>query len=135
MANPEMDYSGIVEAPATQKSTWRAPRHVFFGKKDADGVMEDEPKYEYKALPAHFYKMVEGRIIVKVIQSEDELKAAKDDGWKDTPAAFGYIGAPSFEESLKLKAAAEAAEMEVVASEVAAEKRGPGRPKKAETAL
>jgi len=29
----ELDTSGIVQTTTTQPSTWRAPRHVYFGKK------------------------------------------------------------------------------------------------------
>ena len=107
MAALELDYSVNPEAIPEQKSGWRPPRHVFFGKKDADGVMEEEPVYSHKEYPTYLYKMSGDRIVAKIAKNEAEALAFFDDGYKKTPAAFGYIGAPSFDEAQKMRAAAE----------------------------
>jgi hypothetical protein len=107
----EIDYSGLVEDVPAQQQAWRAPRHVYFGKRDQNsGQMEEEPVYSHKAFPAYFYKMKEGRIIPRVVKNEEELAAVKADGWFDTPAKLGYIGAPSFDEAQKMRAAMEASD-------------------------
>jgi hypothetical protein len=142
----EIDFSTIdftaIEQPSTGQSPdeWDPPRHVYFGKKDPQtGKMAKEPVYKYQPFPAMLYGMTDGKLRAVVVNNEAEK--AKYPGFTDTPADFGYIGAPTFEEALAIKAKQEAdrAEREaqslekaaIAATVIAAEKRGPGRPAKA----
>lgn len=113
MAEPmlEIDYSGIVEDVPAAQNSWRPPRHVYFGKRNPEsGQMDEEPIYSHKPYPAYFYKMKDGKIVPRIVRSDEELAAVKADGWFDTPAKLGYIGAPSFEEVQKMRSAMEAPE-------------------------
>jgi hypothetical protein len=105
----EIDYSAVPQPIVTKPSTWKAPRHVFFGKKDPEtGSMEDEPTYSYVAVPAMMYKEMDGKISAKIANTQAELTQMSGDGWKDSPAKFGHIGAPSFEQINEMAAAKDA---------------------------
>lgn len=94
----EIDTSNIQQAPAATQSSWRAPRHIYFGKKGADGVMEEEPVYAHQSFPKMIYKMrgevVLAEIVNNTVEHQDKLTA----GWRDSPADFGIITAPSFDQ-------------------------------------
>lgn len=105
----EIDTSNIQQAPATQSSSWRAPRHVYFGKKGADGIMEDEPVYVHRPFPAMLYKVnTEKKLMACIVQNDAELKSRAADGWENSPEKFGIFTAPSFEQINAMKEAAAA---------------------------
>lgn len=116
----KLDYSEIQEtANATlQESDWEPPRHVFFGKKDGRGKMEKEPNYAYVEYPRMMYALQDGAIKVRQVNNDEDVQRLGE-GWEKTPAAFGYIGAPSFDQHIE---ALKPAEEEV---------RKAGRPPKA----
>lgn len=116
MADLEIDYSHVPNPLGVEASRWKAPRHVYFGRKLEDGTMEDEPTYVHKDFPSLRYALQGNKIVARQVENAAEL-AELGDEWKDTPAAFGYVSAPSFED-----AAAKKSGLEV--------KRGPGRPPK-----
>lgn len=119
----DIDYSEIVQpAKTTEDDGWEPPVHKYFGKKLANGKMEKEPVYVHQEYPKLLYSQKNGKIVARVVKSAGE-KTALGAGWEETPAAFGYIGAPSFEQHLQMKET----EPEEIVEEV---KRGPGRPKK-----
>lgn len=137
----KIDYSEIAAPVVTpQGDDWEPPVHKFFGKKLPNGKTEKEPVYVHQSFPAMRYGLKDGRIVARVANNERENQALMDEGFSDTPAKFGYIGAPSFEEHLALKAKADQeakdksaqdaeAVLERVVTEVASVKRGPGRPR------
>ena len=104
VGNPELDYSAIPTPSSNIDDGWEAPRHVFFGKKLPDGKLEKEPTYKFQAYPAVVYAQPGGagtRIVTKLLNSEAD-RALLGPGWENNPAKFGYIGAPSFEDHLRL---------------------------------
>lgn len=104
----EIDYSEIPQdaVPVIQED-WEPPIHKFFGKKDARGKMEKEPIYQHQEFPRLMYAKRDDRIVAREVKSEQDLIDLKqcnpDTVWEKNPAAFGYVGAPSFEEALKLR--------------------------------
>jgi hypothetical protein len=99
----EIDYSNIQQVPVTQPSAWKPPRHVFFGGRNREtGEMLEEPIYEHKEYPRMLYKLEGQKIVARTINSDDEF-AALGPGWEKTPAAFGHLTAPSFEQAQELK--------------------------------
>lgn len=95
----EIDYSGIKEVQVITPSTWRPPRHVYFGKKDPNtGMMEEEPQYIHQDYPRMIYLKKEDRIVADVVADEVTYAAKKAEGWVDSPAAYGIITCPSFEQ-------------------------------------
>lgn len=95
----EIDYSGIKEVQTVTPSTWRPPRHVYFGKKDPNtGMMEEEPQYIHQDYPRMIYLKKEDRIVADVVADEVTYAAKKAEGWVDSPAAYGIITCPSFEQ-------------------------------------
>lgn len=101
----QIDYSGVMPTEqAAQTSTWRTPRHVFFGKRDPNtGQMEEEPIYTHKDYPSMRYrKNADGRITALVVNNEDE-DVALADGYVDTPEKLGLITHPSFDQMHKQK--------------------------------
>lgn len=106
----QIDYSNIPAPAEAVDEDWDAPRHVFFGKKLEGGKSEKEPIYSFKPFPSMRYSLnEEGKIIARLVNNEAQDKALGE-GWVHTPAEFGYIGAPSFEQSLELKAEPEVAD-------------------------
>lgn len=130
--NKTLDYSEVQPESAAvgESSEWETPRHVYFGKKLPNGKTEKEPTYFYQEYPRFMYAEVNGKIKARIVKTEEERKSLGDD-WRITPADFGFIGAPSFEQLVKHKnEQEESAEVEIGA--VPADfKRGPGRPKAA----
>lgn len=98
MAGTNIDF-GDIRQPALPQQPWKAPRHIHFGPKNPEtGQMEDEPVYEYKPYPAMRYKPENGAIRASQVNTEAE-ELALGDGWYDSPAKFGAITAPTFEQS------------------------------------
>lgn len=99
----EIDYSEIKQPQiVSANEEWEPPVHKYFGKKLPNGKTEKEPVYTHQEYPRLMYMQADGKIKARVVASEEE-KIALGTGWEKTPAAFGYIGAPSFEEALALK--------------------------------
>jgi hypothetical protein len=112
----EIDYSAVPTAPARAESEdWEAPTHKFFGKKLPNGKTEKEPVYTHIEYPRLMYAQKNGKIVAKIVQSDAELNSLGE-GWEKNPSAFGYIGAPSFEQRLKMEEAKAAAEKEKIVS-------------------
>jgi hypothetical protein len=102
----EIDYSEVPQSNApTASEEWEPPVHKFFGKKLPNGKMEKEPVYVHQEYPRLMYALRNGKITAKIVHSDVELLSLGA-GWEKNPSAFGYIGAPSFEQSLELKARA-----------------------------
>jgi hypothetical protein len=101
----EIDYSEVpqINVP-TQSEEWEPPVHKFFGKKLPNGKMEKEPIYVHQEYPRLMYALRNGKLTAKIVHSDAELISLGSD-WAKNPSAFGYIGAPSFEQALELKAA------------------------------
>jgi hypothetical protein len=94
-----IDYSKIQEKAVETKSTWRPPRHVFFGKRDPEtGAMEDEPSYVYQEFPRMLYLKRDNSIEASIVNSDEELSEKLAEGWVKNPAQFGFLTAPSFEQ-------------------------------------
>ncbi len=113
MSEQQIDYSNIQETPSVAKSSWRPPRHVYFGKRNPeDGVMEEEPTYVHQEFPRMLYKKDGEKIVALIVNSDTELTLALAKGAEKNPAAFGHLTAPSFEEVTAMRAKAEAKEAE-----------------------
>ena len=113
----EIDYSGISqEATGSQDAdSWEPPIHKFFGRRQPNGKMEKEPVYVHQEYPRLMYSLAApGKIVARIVQSAADV-ADLGEGWEKTPAAFGYISAPSHEEHLALQGAP-AARPEVAAA-------------------
>lgn len=103
----QIDYSQIPSPVSEDTTVWEPPGRVFFGKRNENGKRELEPESNKGTgsrvlFPSIMYGMVEGKITARVVNSEAQRNALGKD-WKDTPAVFGYVGAPDFEASLKIK--------------------------------
>lgn len=99
----QIDYSEIKLPEAVSSGEeWEPPVHKYFGKKLANGKTEKEPVYTYQEFPRMVYAQNGESIKARVVSSAEEL-ARLGDGWELTPAKFGYIGAPSFEEHIELQ--------------------------------
>ena len=94
----EIDTSLIKQEPSGTPQTWRPPRHVFFGKKGTDGQMEEEPTYVYQAFPCMLYKPLDGKLSAVLVHNDEDKAARIAEGYADSPAKFGVITAPSFEQ-------------------------------------
>ena len=94
----EIDTSQIKQEPSTVVQSWRAPRHVYFGKKSPDGQMEDEPVYVHQSYPCMLYKPLDDKLSAILVHNDAEKAARIAEGYADSPAKFGVITAPSFEQ-------------------------------------
>jgi hypothetical protein len=95
----EIDVSQIKQEPSTVKQAWKPPRHVFFGKKNEDGSMEDEPVYAYQAYPCMLYRPMDDKLAAILVHDDAEKAARIAEGYADSPAKFGIVTAPSFEQN------------------------------------
>ena len=101
MSTPVIDFSEIQQTIPQNPNAeqWEPPRHVVYGKRDqATGKMEQEPRYQYQPYPKMLFAKVGEKLKAIVVQSEDEAAAKKAEGYEESPAAFGYVTAPTFEE-------------------------------------
>jgi hypothetical protein len=128
--NKTVDYSEVQPSnPAgLEASEWEPPTHKYFGPKLTNGKTAKEPTYSHQEYPRFMYAEVNGKIKARVVKSDAERDSIGSD-WKNSPAEFGYIGAPSFDQIVKTKNEAESEEVEIGGVETAARK--PGRPPKA----
>lgn len=115
---PDIDYSAIPTQTTSQsQQEWEPPRHVYFGKRLPNGRQEPEPQYKYQAWPSMMYRQrADGTIEARLVNSQAEAN-----GWEDSPAKFGFVTAPTFEEVLERRRAEELAKMEAA---VEAPRRG-----------
>jgi len=129
--NKTVDYSEVQPGltAGVEASEWEPPTHKYFGKKLPNGKTEKEPVYSYQEYPRFMYSEANGKIKARVVKSEEERKSLGDD-WKTSPADFGYIGAPSFDQIIKTKNEQESTG-DVEIGTIPDFKRGPGRPKAA----
>lgn len=99
----ELDFTEI-ETPfqANNEQDWDPPIRKYFGKKDERGRMIKEPLYVHQEYPRMVYALRDKKIVAKIVQSEEALLALGE-GWEKSPAAFGYIGAPSFDQANQLR--------------------------------
>lgn len=106
-----IDYSSIQEKPVETKSTWRPPRHVFFGKRDPEtGAMEDEGSYVYQEYPRMLYFKRDDRIEATIVHSDEERDEKLKAGWAKNPSEHGFLTAPSFKQLQEMKEMADRAE-------------------------
>lgn len=99
----EIDYSSIPNSAIKLDEDWDPPVHVHFGRKLENGKREKEPVYVHQEYPRMVYAKPADKIIAKIVNSDDELKALGE-GWEKSPAAFGLITCPSFEQIEEMKA-------------------------------
>lgn len=100
----KIDYSRIPQTEVITKSSYRPPRHVFFGKRDPEtGMMEEEPKYVHQEYPRMVYKREAETIIADLCHNDSDMTQFLNTGWVKSLAEVGYLSAPSFEEHLKMK--------------------------------
>lgn len=104
MSGTEIDFGGIQQTPVPQQP-WKPPRHMFFGPKDpATGQMIEEPVYvrdrtnPAQDFPRMLYTLIGNKISGQQVHSQDEQDALGE-GWFDSPAAFGAVTAPTFEQT------------------------------------
>jgi len=91
-----------VTTPVQSKSTWKPPRHVYFGPRDPmTGDLGEEPVYVHQEYPRLVYKLDGEKIKAAMINSAGELSALGE-GWVKNPGELGYIGAPTLEQSFKM---------------------------------
>lgn len=103
----EIDYSEVMQPQiVSANEEWEPPVHKYFGKKLPNGKTEKEPVYIHQEYPRFMYTNVDGKIKARVVSSSEE-QAALGPSWAKTPAEFGYIGAPSFEQTLQMKSSYE----------------------------
>jgi hypothetical protein len=99
MSQPAIDYSGIKQDEVAVPSSWRPPRHVYFGKRDPNtGVMDEEPAYVHQEFPRMIYQKRASRIVADVVTTQHQLDERLSDGWVKTPGELGLLTAPSFEQ-------------------------------------
>lgn len=104
MSGTEIDFTDVVQTPVVQQP-WKPPRHVYFGPKDpATGQQIDEPVYvrdktnPEQDFPRFLYALVGGKIKGQKVSSQAEQDALGPD-WRDTPAVYGAVTAPTFEQT------------------------------------
>ncbi len=107
----EIDYSGLpTTAPQRNEEEWEPPQHKYFGPKNPQtGKKLPEPVYVHQEYPRTVYAKQGNRIVAKLVRSDEELKALGK-GWEKNPSAFGFIGAPSYEQQQQINAAQEQAQ-------------------------
>jgi len=107
MQKLEIDYSEIsLPAGSVQQEEWEPPVHKYFGKKLPNGKTEKEPVYSYKEYPRMMYGLRDGKIVARVVNTDEE-RAALPANWEPTFAAFGHISAPSFEQKIAMERTAQ----------------------------
>jgi len=102
--NPLIDYSAIPGPAEMPSEEWETPPRKYFGKKLPNGKLEPEKPYVFQPYPSVRYAQPGGKgsqIVTKMVNSKEEDDRLGSD-WKHSPSAFGYIGAPSVEEQLRL---------------------------------
>lgn len=102
--NPLIDYSAIPGPEMTGPDEWETPPRKYFGPKLPNGKLAPEKPYIYQPYPSVRYAQPGGpgtRIVTKMVHSKEE-DATLGSSWKHAAADFGFIGAPSVEQHLKL---------------------------------
>lgn len=91
----DIDYGLIDHAVVEAVADWEPPKHVYFGKKLANGRMEVEPTYKHQEFPKMLYAKIEGRVRADIAKDQTDLDNMTARGFVDSPAAFGLETAPS----------------------------------------
>lgn len=100
-----IDYSALQSTDVSQsQQEWEPPQHKFFGRRLPNGRMEPEPVYRYQPFPAFRYCKVGENIQARLVTSEAEARTLGAE-WKDSPAEFGFVGAPTHEQARAAKLA------------------------------
>lgn len=132
----DLGVHGATTPPAATNSTWKPPRHVYFGPRGPDGQMMDEPVYSHIEYPRLFYALSDdGKKIKATLVKSDEERDALGDKWVKMPGDLGYIGAPTLADTVRMaeedaKEQLELAERNAAIALGEAIKRRPGRPPK-----
>lgn len=96
---------------------WEAPPHVYYGPRQASGKLAKEPVYAHQAFPKVMYrKRDDGTIGATQIRDESEYSALGKE-WRESPSEFGYIGAPTLDQSMALAKQEQVADAQRKASE------------------
>lgn len=102
--NPLIDYSALPGPDMAGPAEWETPPRKYFGPKLPNGKLAPEKPYIYQPYPSVRYAQPGGagtRIVTKMVHNKEE-DAALGSSWKHAAADFGFIGAPSVEQHLKL---------------------------------
>ncbi len=102
--NPLIDYSAVPGPELATTDEWETPPRKYFGPKLPNGKLAPEKPYIYQPYPSVRYAQPGGvgtRIVTKMVNSKEEDEKLGS-AWKHSAAAFGFIGAPSAEEALRL---------------------------------
>lgn len=111
-----IDDSEIKEVPSFKPSRWAPPRHVYFGPKDPDtGEPLPEPTYVYKEFPLMLYKLEGRKLKVVVAKDGDEKGDRIGQGYRLSPADWGIVTCPSFDQLIEIRALEAGAELDAVA--------------------
>ena len=105
VGNPVIDESAVPPpALAPSGDDWETPPRKYFGKKMPNGKLEPEKPYVFIPYPAARYSQPggEGTPISKVLVQNEAEDKALGPGWSNTPATFGFIGAPSRDQILRM---------------------------------
>jgi hypothetical protein len=98
MTNIEFDYSRIPSVEAGVPSRWKPPKRAYFGPKDANGEMIDEPVYVHVEFPRAMYLLEGNRMIVDLANDQEGKDALVAEGFRLTPGDWGIFTAPSVEQ-------------------------------------
>jgi hypothetical protein len=83
----DIDYSRVPEPQVVKPNVWKPPKRVYYGKRDEDGQMEDEPalntgKGEHVEYPRFMYARVGGKVSAALVNNDEEKDAlGKELGW------------------------------------------------------
>lgn len=96
---PQIDFGAVVQQQVKQARAKPVP-HVYFGPKDPEtGEPLPEPVYEHQEFPKVMYTLENGQPRGIQVDSLEQLDALDPAKWFDTPAKFGLITAPTFDQS------------------------------------
>lgn len=100
----EIDYSDMPSTAAVAEiDEWEPPVHKYFGPKNPKtGKKIPEPVYVHQEYPRTMYALKDGKITARLVKSDAEVEALGA-GWEKSPAKFGFISAPSYEQVQEMK--------------------------------
>lgn len=129
-----IDFSSVAQPRADGiASDWDPPPHKFFGKRLPNGKSEQEPQYVYQEYPRMLYGRDGDKIRAKVVHDDESRDALLAEGYALTPAEFGVVTCPSFEDATRMRIERErnGEDFTTQTETVEVVKRKPGRPRKA----
>jgi hypothetical protein len=96
---PAIDFGAVPQKQVPAPQPKRTP-HVYFGPKDPEtGEMLPEPIYEHREFPKVLYTLEGGTVHGIQVDSQEEVDALPAGKYFYTPAVFGLVTAPTFEQS------------------------------------